>query len=243
MVESNTWASWPRERERAADVLLGQVAEVDAADRDPARLGIEEAQEEVGDRRLARSARADERDPAPGSRRRSKSRRARRVAGRVRGGHALESDGDRPCGARRARPGRDARLAVGEVEDAASRGERRRELARAAGSGATASNDDSASSASAATSTRSNVAGVVRGDRDGEHADVGEPGDEDGQRVREAGDERVATPEAHELAIGRADPRERVLLAAVGDELRRAAQELDELGRQLAASRGLAPAD
>ena len=57
------------------------------------------------------------------------------------------------------------------------------------------------------------------------------------------GDESVAATEAHELAVRRADAREGVLLPAVGDELRRAAQELDELGGQLPARRRLARAD
>ena len=59
------------------------------------------------------------------------------------------------------------------------------------------------------------------------------------RRVGETRDERVAAAEPHELAIRRADARERVVLATERDELGRAAEQLDELGRQLARARRL----
>ena len=54
------------EREGAADVLLPVLAHVAAGDRDAALLRVEEAQQEVRDRRLAGAARPDERDPRAG---------------------------------------------------------------------------------------------------------------------------------------------------------------------------------
>ena len=78
------------------------------------------------------------------------------------------------------------------------------------------------------------------GDGDSEHAHDGEPGHEHGEAVGEPRDERVAAREARELRVGPPDRRELLLLAAVDDELGGAAQELDELGGQLAARRSLA---
>ena len=75
--------------------------------------------------------------------------------------------------------------------------------------------------------------------RDRERSGHGQAGDEDHQRVRQAGGECVAPAEPHELGVGRADAGERVLLAPKGDELGRAAQELDQLGGQLPAGRRL----
>ena len=66
--------------------------------------------------------------------------------------------------------------------------------------------------------------------------------DEDRERVAEPGDERVTAAEAGELAIQHADAREGSLLLPVDDELGSAAEELDELGGQLAARAGLAAA-
>ena len=51
------------EGERAADVPLIEIADVTTRERDAALLGIEKAKEKVRDRRLAGSARPDERDP------------------------------------------------------------------------------------------------------------------------------------------------------------------------------------
>ena len=54
------------ERERSSHVLLPHLPHVAAADRDPPRLGVEEAEEEVRHGGLAGAALADERDPAAG---------------------------------------------------------------------------------------------------------------------------------------------------------------------------------
>ena len=100
----------------------------------------------------------------------------------------------------------------------------------AAGSGATASNEDSASSASVATSTRSSVPASCAATATREHADERQPGHEHQSRVASAGDERVAPGELGGARGRRRDTRERVVLPTVGDELGRAAQDLDELG-------------
>ncbi len=123
----------PREREGPAHVLLPQPADVDAVERDPARLGIEEAQEQVRDRRLPGAARADECQAAPGIEPEVEAVESRRLPGRVRRCHSLQSDGDLPSRGRRGlRWIGHARLAVGQLEHASSGGERRRELPRRA---------------------------------------------------------------------------------------------------------------
>ena len=61
--------------------------------------------------------------------------------------------------------------------------------------------------------------------RDREHTRDGQARDQDRQALREAGRERVAPAEADELVAPRPDACERVGLAPVDDELRRAAQQ------------------
>ena len=211
---------------------------------DAAALGVEEAEEQVRDGRLPRSARPDEGDALAGLELRSTPSRT--------AGSARRSGRSRP----RARP-RPARsrpaLELGGSVIAGLRSvssSTRAPAARvagssraAAGSGATASNEESASSASVATSTRSSVPVVVRGDGDREHADDRQPGDEHQSRVGEAGDEGVAPAESAELRVGGTRRGERVVLPTVRDELGSAAQDLDELGGELAARGGLPPAD
>ena len=230
-----------REREGAADVLLAELPHVDSVDRHAPLGRVEEAEEEVRDGRLARAARPDERDPAPGLETEVEVGQRWRVGGRIAGGHGLERDRDRPMRERGGLAGiGDERPPVDELEDAPAGGERRRELARSSRErrhrverrqGERERRDEH-------TVQRS---GVVGGDRDGEDADDGEPGDEHGKRVREPGDECVAPGESRELAIA-ARSRARVSLRGRTRRARRAAQELDDLGGQLAASRSLTPA-
>ena len=121
----------PGDGEHAANVLLPVVAQVHAVEHDPPRLGIEEAQQQIDDCRLAGSARADQGNaPArhqlqarPRQRRwlvrRVASRRHRRAAiGRVRGAGAGSAGS------------RTRRLTIDELEDATARPERRGQLAR-----------------------------------------------------------------------------------------------------------------
>jgi hypothetical protein len=77
-------------------------------------------------------------------------------------------------------------------------------------------------------------------DRNRENAGRGQPGDEDEQRVRETCHKRVAPTEPDELGVGCVDPRQRLVRAAVGDELGRTAKQLDELRRERGASLRLA---
>ena len=62
IVELKTVRFLAGEGERAADVLLAVLAHVATRDRDAPLVGVEEAEEQVRDRRLSRSARPDERD-------------------------------------------------------------------------------------------------------------------------------------------------------------------------------------
>src|SRR5207245_414204 len=56
-----------RDRDRPADILLSVVAEITAGHRHAAALRVEEAEQEVGDGRLAGAAWSEERDPLTGS--------------------------------------------------------------------------------------------------------------------------------------------------------------------------------
>ena len=245
IVESKTCASCPASANVLRTSSCRSAADVDAVDRDPARPRIEEAQEKVRDRRLPGAARADERHPAARARAGGRSRRA---PASLPDGYAAVTPSratvtcPRGGACRLDRIGH-PRLAVGQLEHAPSGGERRGELARRARERRDGVERRQREERERGDEDAVERAGVVRGDCDGQHADRREAGHEHGQRVREPGDESVATAEAHELTVGRADARERVLLPAVGDELGCAAQELDELGRQLAPRRRLAPAD
>ena len=65
----------------------------------------------------------------------------------------------------------------------------------------------------------------------GHREDAGQrrAGDRDAEPVRGAAEQRVAPREPDEPAVRGADARERGLLAAVRGDLRRGAQQLDEL--------------
>ena len=84
-----------RDRERAPHVVLAQLTHVSAADSHPAPLGIEKAQQQVRDRRLARAARPDERDPPPRLQPEIEAGQRGRLTRRIAGGHALERNGRR----------------------------------------------------------------------------------------------------------------------------------------------------
>ena len=73
----------------------------------------------------------------------------------------------------------------------------------------------------------------MRGDRDCKHAGGRRPRHQHHEPVSETGRERVAASEPNELAVCSGDTCERLVLAAERGELGRAAQELDELRRQL----------
>ena len=135
------------------------------------------------------------------------------------------------------------RLALRELEHASSGRQRRGELARCSREGR-----DGVERGQSEECERRDEYAIERGfvaRRDGqrEDADRRQARHQDRQRVGDPGDERIAAAEAQELAIGLTNARERVVLAAVGDELGSAAQELDEIGGQLPASRGLAGTD
>ena len=84
----------PRERKGAADVLLSELAEIATVDRHAPRLGIEEAEKEVRDGRLARAARADERHPPARVDSHGELLEDGLRCGRVPRGDALQRDGD-----------------------------------------------------------------------------------------------------------------------------------------------------
>ena len=70
-------------------------------------------------------------------------------------------------------------------------------------------------------------------DGDGQDGDDGRAADDDAQSVGNARRERVSTPEADECTICLAHARQRVVLAAVDDELGSSAENLDELRAQV----------
>ena len=236
----------PGERERAPDVLLAQLARrrgppiVDAA-----RLGIEEAQEEVRDGRLPRAARPDERDPPARLEPQVDAVQSARLVRRVASGHALERDGD----AARSAPGRGspgraiAGVAVGQLEDAPRR-RRASPKARARPPAAARRRRTTPARAARASPRARGRASRRRAPRRRPRARR--------RRVRPATrtESRSASPATsasrrprRASSRRRADAREGVVLPAVGDELGRAAQELDELGGRARPLRGgLAPA-
>ena len=178
----------------------------------------------------------------PGSSCRSKSFERRPLVTAVAGGHALERD--RRCGRRRRRAGgrvAHRRLTVDQLEHASAGSERARELSCRRRQPGTASNEARASSASIATSTRSSAPCLVGANGDGEDADDRQPGDEGREGVGDAADQRVATGEAVELAVGRPDARERALLGAVEHQLRARPEQLVDLGGELASRLRLPP--
>ena len=82
----------------------------------------------------------------------------------------------------------------------------------------------------------------MRGDRDRKYAGGRRPRHQHHEPVSETRRERVPASEPNELAVSGGDTCERLALAAERGQLGRAAQELDELRRQLCACRGLPPA-
>ena len=157
MLVEKRCASWPATAITCAHVLLAVGAQVVPRERHPAMLGIEEAQEQVRDRRLPRPARPDERDPPARVEPQGEAVERRRLAGRVAGAHPLERDRERPD-RRRERVGGvgHGRLAVGQLEDAPSRRERlARARARPRAAAGRPRRTASASNASRAIETRS----------------------------------------------------------------------------------------
>jgi hypothetical protein len=86
-------------RDRSANVILTVVAQVAAGQRQPPLLGVEETQEEVGDGRLARTARTEERDPLAGLEPEADIIDGRTGLTRVPRAHVLELHGERRRGA------------------------------------------------------------------------------------------------------------------------------------------------
>ena len=149
-----------------------------------------------------------------------------------------DSFDDDPCAARRRRERRrwilDSGLAVREVEDAASRSESRAQLAggewqRRDGLERREREERDGSDEDPVEITR----GVRRNGR-GQDGDRRRAGDDHGEPIGHSGGERIAASQARELAVDCPEPLERLLLAAVDDELGRSAQELDELRREAA---------
>ena len=176
----------------------------------------------------------------PGSSLRSKRGQHRRLAGRIAGGHAFERDGRRELG-HGTRPVRipDRRLPVGQLEHAPAGRDRGRELDRGRAQRQDAVERREREQRHASPRAPGRPSALCQ---DRQHAGDGQARDQDRESLGEARGERVAAAETHELVASRPDPGQRVLLAPVDDELRRAAQQLDELGGQLRASGSLATA-
>ena len=221
------------EREDPADVLLAVLARVPAGDRDRSLLRVEEAEEEVGDGRLAGAARPDQRHAAARVEAEVEPLEHRGLVGRVARGHSLERDDG--CGQAARAGGASGSRTVGSRSVSSST---RRPAASVAESSraATGSGVDRLEGRERQERQRGHEnaierAGVVSRDRDGEHAGDRQPGDEDAEPVGEARHERVTTAKARELRVGLADARERRALAAVHDELRGATQRLRRAAR------------
>ena len=109
--------------DRRAHVLLAVGAQVVSRERHPAMLGIEEAQQQVRDRRLARPARPHERDPPARVEPQGEAVERRRLAGRVAGADVFERDWQR-ASRERERVGRvgHGRLAIDQFQEPPSAG-------------------------------------------------------------------------------------------------------------------------
>ena len=242
MVELKMCASWPA----SANVRRTSSCRSSRTSRPPTvtrpSLGIEEAQQQVRDRRLAGAARPDERDPPPrlepqveaGATQAAPAARSARSRPRARRPPGARARGSGPAGSRiagsRSISSSTRRPAASVAESSRAAAAQRRD----------ASNDASASSA-----TRRHEHAVERTAlaSDGEHA-----------RRRSGPATRIESPSARPAASASRRPRrassplrartrgQGVLLAPVDDELRRAAQQLDELGGQLGARGSLATA-
>ena len=165
------------------------------------------------------------------------------LLGVVAGGHTVEGDVDRPPGRRRG-PNRvhDRRASIGELEHALAGGERRRELTRCSRQRRDRVEGREREQRERRDEDAVERARVVRTDREREHHDGGQAGDEDECPFDDARGQRVAPREADELTVGRPHTADRLILAPVGDELGSTAQQLDELRAQRAPRRGLTPA-
>ena len=117
-----------RERERAADVLLAQLSHIAPADRDPARLRIEKAEEEPGDGRLTGSALADERHPSARREPEIEPVEHGRPARLVADGHVLQRHGGGRRWPERRLGVSDQHRSVDQLQHATSRGQRHTEL-------------------------------------------------------------------------------------------------------------------
>ena len=115
--------------DRPPHVLLPKLTEVVAAESDPSLRRIEEAEEEIDDRRLPGAARPDERDLPSGRQCEAEIVEHRRPERRVRGADSLECEcrphGDAGRGTRRVAHGG---VSLGELEHAPARSDRRRQL-------------------------------------------------------------------------------------------------------------------
>ena len=98
--------------ELAAQVVAGQLAGVDAVDRDPPAVDLVEAHQQVDERRLAGAGRADDRDRLAGRRRRGRGRRS--------AARPARSGTTRPRRRRRRRPGRARPAGTGSAISSAS---------------------------------------------------------------------------------------------------------------------------
>src|SRR5262249_27592232 len=115
--------------DRAPHVLLPVLAQVAARERDAAGLGVEEADEQVDDRRLAGAARAAQPDPPARLETEIRAVEHKRLAGGVAGADVLERDRERRRRQWYRRVGVcDCRLAIGQLEEPLTGRERLGEL-------------------------------------------------------------------------------------------------------------------
>ena len=107
------------DRDRPPDVVLAVVAQVAPGQRHPAELGVEEAQQQVDDGRLAGAARTDERDPLSRFEPEADAVDGRTRLARVAGAYVLERNRERPPWSAGAGRGgsRDGGFELGELED------------------------------------------------------------------------------------------------------------------------------
>ena len=135
MLAENRCDSCPATAIARRTSLLAVVAQIAAGERQPAPLGVPEAEQEAHDRRLPGAARADERDAAAGREAEVDAVQRGVLAGCVAGVDALERDRERPARSRRGVRGVDDARRRGPVSSRIRRpgAERRGQLTRRGG--------------------------------------------------------------------------------------------------------------
>ena len=211
-----------------ADILLAVHAQIVPGEGHPATLRVDEPQEQVRHRALARAARAEERDPAPRLEAQAEAVERRRLARRVARADVLEldDDGSRRQRQRLLRVG-DRRLPGRQLEHPSAAGEGRTELAGRLRKRLNRLEGGEGEQRQQRDQHPVEAARGVRRDRHREHADDRGPGQHQPEPVSGSVGERGSSRNPDELVVGGANAAQAIVLAAVRRNLRAARERFD----------------